>query len=160
MAGFGFLTGLFRRLRSLVLRREVEVVGRCRCCGGCCRSIHLQDRGRWLRRTGQFEKLVADAPEHARFRPVGRGDQGLLLFDCSLLRSDNLCARHDTRPALCRNYPSKSLYYRGGSLPGDCGYSFRAATFRDVLFGRKPLKPADFSVVLRREIQQDKDKQT
>ncbi|XXJ21293.1 YkgJ family cysteine cluster protein [Desulfovibrio caledoniensis] len=155
-----FLTGLFRRTRSRVLRREVEVVGRCQCCGGCCRSIHLSDRGRWLRRMAQYERLVAEAPEYVRFRPAGRGDQGFLLFDCALLGEDNLCTAHDTRPALCRNYPSKSLYYRGGTLPGDCGYSFRAATFRDALFGRKPRKPADFSAVLRREIQQDKDKQT
>ncbi|HKI82176.1 MAG TPA: YkgJ family cysteine cluster protein [Pseudodesulfovibrio sp.] len=160
MSGLDFLTGFFRRLRSRVLRREVELVGRCNRCGGCCRSIYLRDRGRWLRRVSQFEKLVADAPEHARFRPVGRGDQGLLLFDCSLLGPDNLCTRHDSRPALCRNYPSKSLYYQGGCLQGDCGYSFRATTFRDVFFGRKPLKTADFSAILRREIQQDKDKQT
>jgi hypothetical protein len=160
MSGLDFLTGLFRRFRSRVLRRPVELVGGCRCCGGCCRSIHLSDEGRWLRRTSQFERLVAAAPEHARFTPVGRGHQGFLLFDCAKLNSDNLCADHDTRPALCRNYPSKSLYYRGGRLLDDCGYAFRAVTFRDVLFGRKPLKPADFSDALRREIQQDKDKQT
>lgn len=154
------LTGLFRRFRSFVLRREVEVVGRCNRCGGCCRSIHLSDEGRWLRRVAQYEKLVADAPEHARFRPVGRGDQGFLLFDCALLGDDNLCTAHETRPALCRNYPPKSLYYGGGRLPNDCGYSFRAVTFRDVLLRRKPFKPADFSAVLRREIQQEKDKQT
>ncbi|WP_319583072.1 YkgJ family cysteine cluster protein [uncultured Pseudodesulfovibrio sp.] len=155
-----FLTGLFRRWRFRILRRDVEVVGRCLCCGGCCRSIHLKDGGRWLRRSREFERMVADAPEHARFHPVGRGSRGFLLFDCFLLGPDNLCARHDTRPALCRNYPSKSLYYHGGRLPEDCGYAFRAVTFRKVLFGRKPLKPADFSAVLRREIQQDKDRQT
>jgi hypothetical protein len=160
MSGLDYLTGLFRRFRSRVLRREVEVAGRCNCCGACCRGIHLRDRGRWLRRTAQFERLVAEAPEHARFRLCGRSAEGFLLFRCSCLGDDDLCTTHDTRPALCRNYPSKSLYYQGGHLPGDCGYSFRAATFRDVLLGRKPIKPADFSAVLRREIQQDKDKQT
>jgi len=131
MSGLDCLTGLFRRFRSRVLRR-----------------------------TAQFERLLAEAPEHGRFRYYGRSAEGFLLFRCSCLGDDNLCSAHDTRPALCRNYPSKSLYYQGGHLPGDCGYSFRAATFRDVLLGRKPIKPADFSDVLRREIQQDKDKQT
>jgi hypothetical protein len=30
-------------------------------------------------------------------------------------------------------------------------------TFRDVLLGRKPLKPSDFSATLRREIEQEQD---
>ncbi|EGB14995.1 protein of unknown function UPF0153 [Pseudodesulfovibrio mercurii] len=160
LAGLDSPTGLFRRFRSRVLRREVEVVGRCTLCGRCCRSVLLRDRGRWLRSLSQFERLVAEAPEHARFRPKKRNADGYLLFDCALLGEDNLCTDHDTRPALCGNYPSKSLYYHGGRLPQGCGYAFRAVTFRDVLFGRRPFKPADFSAMLRREIEQEQDKQT
>jgi Fe-S-cluster containining protein len=122
--------------------------------------VLLRHQGRWLRRLARFERLVAEAPEHARFRPVGRNADGFLLFDCDRLDGLDLCSCHGTRPALCRNYPSKSLYYQGGRLPDGCGYAFKAVTFRDVLFGRKPFKPADFSAVLGREIQQEKDKQT
>nr|WP_286182077.1 YkgJ family cysteine cluster protein [Desulfovibrio sp. Huiquan2017] len=154
------MTGLFRRFRSRVLRSEVEVVGKCNRCGRCCRSVLLFDRGRWLRRASQFERLVADAPEHARFRPAGRDAGGYLLFDCALLGRDNNCTEYGARPALCGNYPSKSLYYHGGKTLNGCGYAFRAVTFRDVLWGRKPIKPADFSAVLRREIEQERDKQT
>jgi hypothetical protein len=151
------LIGLFRRFRAFVLRRDVEVVGRCNLCGKCCRSILLSDRGRWLRRMSRFERLVAEAPEHGRFRPIGRAEDGLLLFDCAMLAGDNTCSCHDARPALCSNYPSKSLYYEGGRLPDDCGYAYRAVTFRDVLLGRKPLRPPDFSALLQRKIEQNKD---
>jgi hypothetical protein len=154
------LIGLFRRFRSLVLRREVRVVGRCNGCGRCCRSLLLCHEGRWLRSRRQFERLSARTTDFFRFSLVGRSADGFLLFDCTWLRDDNLCSCHEARPALCRNYPSKSLYYQGGQTLDDCGFSFEAVTFRDVLFGRKPFKPADFSAVLRREIQQDKDEQT
>lgn len=158
MNELAFLVGLFRRFRAFVLRREVEVVGRCSLCGRCCRSILLQNNGRWLRRMSQFERLVAEAPEHGRFRPVGRSEGGYLLFDCAMLAEDGSCSCHDARPALCGNYPSKSLYYQGGRLMDDCGYSYRAATFRDVLFGRRPLRPPDFSALLQQKIEQDKDR--
>ncbi|WFS62236.1 YkgJ family cysteine cluster protein [Pseudodesulfovibrio thermohalotolerans] len=151
------LTGLFRRFRSFVLRREVEVVGHCLCCGRCCRSIRLSEEGRWLRHVSEFERLVIEAPGLGRFVPLKRDEQGFLTFDCTMLGEDNLCIRHGSRLSLCRNYPSKSLYYQGGRTLKGCGYSYRAVTFRDVLLGRKPLKPSDFSAALRREIEQEQD---
>lgn len=157
MSRSGALTGLFRRFRSLVLRREVRVVGQCNGCGRCCRALLLCHRGRWLRRPEEFERLAAQTSDFFRFILVGRTADGFLLFDCTWLRDDNRCSCHQARPALCRNYPSKSLYYHGGRTLDGCGYSFEAVTFRDVLSGREPFKPADFSAAPRREIQQDKD---
>lgn len=157
MNEFASLIGLFRRFRSLVLGREVEVVGHCTLCGNCCRAILLSDRNRWLRRKSQFDRLVAEEPEHARFRIRERSADGFLTFDCTMLAEDDTCTCHDIRPALCRNYPTKSIYYQGGWLYEGCGYAFRAVTFRDVLFGRKRLRPARFTDALERELKQNKD---
>ena len=35
MFSLKFYTGLFRRFRSLVLRRKVEITGQCKGCGRC-----------------------------------------------------------------------------------------------------------------------------
>lgn len=150
----GFLIGLFRRLRSLILGREVEIVGHCRMCGRCCRDILLRNGARWITSRRQYRKLVAEAPDHARFRPVQHQEDGLLVFVCDRLGRDGRCTCHETRPALCRNYPSRSLYYRGGELLDDCGFAFRATTFRDVLSGRAGLRPKPFADVLERELEQ------
>ncbi|WP_338668427.1 hypothetical protein [Pseudodesulfovibrio methanolicus] len=91
---------------------------------------------------------------------AGRNAAGFPFFDRACPDGGNLGTSRDTRPALCRNYPPESLYCQGGRLPDGCGPACRDVTFRDVLTGRKPFKPADFSAVLRREIQQEKDKQT
>lgn len=158
MTNLQYFTGLYRRFRSFVLRREVEVVGQCRLCGNCCRDILLRDRGRWIRKEKQFDRLVEHLPEHARFELTGRDDLGFLSFACTCLGDDKLCTGYEDRPALCRNYPSKSLYYQGGWLRADCGFSFRAVTFRDVFMRRRRAKVPDFSTVLKRELEQDKTK--
>jgi len=149
------MTGLFRRFRSLLLGRQVEVVGQCRLCGACCRNIILQDKGRWLKREKDFRKLCRDEPEFERFTIVEKDEVGHLVFDCSL-QKDNLCSCHEDRLPLCRNYPTKSLYYQGGIIPPDCGYSFKAVTFRDVFLRRKRARVPKFSDMLDAEIQQMK----
>jgi hypothetical protein len=52
---------------------------------------------------------------------------------------------------VCRTYPSKSLYYQGGWLRQDCGYSFKATTFRDVLMRGRRGRVPKFDEVLRQE---------
>jgi len=153
-----YFTGLFRRFRSFVLRREVEVVGQCRLCGNCCRDILLRDKGQWIRKKKQFDHLVERLPEHARFTLTGRDDSGFLSFVCTCLGRDNFCTSYEGRPSLCRNYPSKSLYYQGGWLRADCGFSFKAVTFRDVIMRRRRVKVPAFSTVLEREIEQENTK--
>jgi len=157
MLSWNYFSGFFRRFRSLILRREVEIVGQCNACGECCRGILIKDEGRWMTRTSQFENLVKARPEHDRFLYTGRDDFGFLTFTCKKLGDDNLCTSYEDRPALCRNYPTKSLYYQGADLRADCGYSFRCVTFTDVLLRRLRGRPRKFSDVLRGEIEQDKE---
>lgn len=145
------LTGLFRRFRSFVLGREVEIVGRCSLCGKCCNGILLQD-GHWIRNKRQFDKLCASAPEHSRFTIAGKDARGRLVFDCSLQTPEGVCPCYEDRLPLCRRYPSKIIYYNGGTLEADCGFSFTHVTFRDVLLGRKPLRKPRFAQLLKEEI--------
>lgn len=149
-----FFTGLFRRFRTLVLGREVEIVGQCRFCGECCHGILLQD-GRWLKKKRHFDRLCEREPEHTRFIPTGRDDYGHMVFDCSMLGTDNFCTAYDDRLPLCRNYPTKSIYYQGGWIRPECGYRFKSVTFRDVFTGRRRATMPKFSEVLRKEIKRD-----
>lgn len=143
MDGLFMPTGLFRKLRKLLLRRDVEVVGQCQLCGGCCRDIHLFHKGRWLKRVRNFKRLCEEQPDFRRFRITGRSDSGRLVFSCTLQEGD-LCSDHENRMELCRNYPSKAIYYQGGWLRGDCGYSYRVYRFRDAFkMFRKKYEPFD-----------------
>jgi hypothetical protein len=73
------------------------------------------------------------------------------------LGNDNLCTCYESRLPLCRNYPNKSLYYQGGWLRPDCGFSFKATTFRDIYMRRRRGSIPPFSEVLHREIKQEKE---
>ncbi|MDD3312638.1 YkgJ family cysteine cluster protein [Pseudodesulfovibrio sp.] len=151
------LTGWFRRARALILRREVEIIGQCALCGDCCHDILIQDGRSWLKSRRAFERLCEREPEYRRFAVTGRSESGLLVFACTLQGGDGLCTSYDSRLPLCRNYPTRSLYYLGGWLKPDCGYSFKATTFRSLLMRRKRAAIPKFSEVLRRETERKQD---
>lgn len=145
------LIGFFRYVRARILKRDVEVVGMCRLCGNCCRGVLLKDRERWIKTEKQFEQLCEDSPGHTRFKIIDKNEEGYLGFACTMLGEDNLCSCHEERLDLCRDYPSKALYYQGGWTGDDCGFSFKPVTFRDILFRRKPLRANAFENALRKE---------
>ncbi len=153
MESLCFFTGLFRRFRSFVLGRQVEIVGQCRMCGNCCHDILLKDfPGGWLKKDRDFRTLCAREPEHERFEVTGKDDFGHLVFQCTLRGSDGLCTCYADRLPLCKNYPSKSIYYQGGWLGPECGFRFKSVTFRDVFLRRKPVRRRNFSQLLEQEI--------
>lgn len=71
-----------------------------------------------------FEKLKRAHPEYERFVCVDRSPTGILIFNCGCLDENNLCGDYDNRPAFCRLYPSKKLYFMGGEFMKGCGYRF------------------------------------
>lgn len=144
------LDGLFRWLRSKILRSPVEIVGYCQMCGNCCRSILISDKGNWLKTRDDFERLVADTPEYERFRIIGECSDGLL-FSCDWLGEDNCCKDHENRLPICREYPAPTLFYYGGGIMRGCGFHFRALTFRQAFRRLLHGGPEDFEVVLMRE---------
>lgn len=157
MNSLRFFTGLFRSFRTFVLGREVEIVGQCRMCGGCCNDILIKDRNRWLQRPRKFKQLCEREPAHERFEITGKDDFGNLVFRCSEQGEDGLCTCYEDRLPLCRSYPSKSIYYQGGWIGPECGFRFKSVKFRDVFTRKKPLRMPSFSKVLQQEIKQTKD---
>jgi hypothetical protein len=149
-----YFIGLFRRFRSRVLRREVEIVGQCKLCGRCCQDILLGECGKWLTSKRKFSEICERDSRYNRFRITGRDESGRLVFSCSEMGADNFCTCYETRLPLCKSYPAKSLYYQGGSLRPDCGFSFKAMTFRDIYMRRKRGRISPFSEVLRQEQEQ------
>lgn len=132
------LQGWIRFFRLKITGKKVVVVGSCRMCGSCCRSICLEANGRWLRKEEEFYRVVKKHPEYSRFTVTGRDSQGFLLFSCSWFSSTGICKDHENRLPLCRNFPDMSLYFTGGEVPEACGYSFREIT--------------PFAVVLQKEL--------
>lgn len=154
-----FFTGIFRRCRAFILRREVEVVGQCKSCGECCKGILLNDRKRWIKKERHFRQLCEKEPEHERFVVTERSEEGHLVFNCSKQGKDNFCTCYEDRLPLCRNYPSKSIYYQGGWIRPGCGYSFKAFKFRDVFMRRKRGRIPKFADVLQQELKQSDNKE-
>lgn len=156
MASPGRLKGLFRSFRSFVLGREVEVVGQCKLCGNCCHDILLRDGG-WIRNQRQFDKLCDSDRQHRRFEISGKDDHGRLVFRCVLQGKDGLCTSYNERLPLCRSYPSKTIYYRGGWIGPDCGFRFKTVKFRDIFLRKKRIRVPQFSEVLNQELKHKED---
>lgn len=120
-------------------------------CGNCCRDIVLYHGGRWITNEKQLKELCRDDPGAERMVCTGRDDEGVLTFTCSALTEEGFCSVHEDRMSLCRNYPTKGLYYRGGWLDARCGYSFKVTRFRDVIMHRKRVRMPRFDKILEQE---------
>ncbi|OQY20668.1 MAG: hypothetical protein B6I36_00010 [Desulfobacteraceae bacterium 4572_35.1] len=111
------IAGWWRQLRLRLTGKELILTGHCRQCGACCRRLQLEESKRWLRSKRTFERLVKNEPQFSRFKIIGRDQQGLLVFNCTMLASDNRCLDYANRPQLCRDFPNKGIFLCGGSLP-------------------------------------------
>ncbi|MGL1861133.1 MAG: YkgJ family cysteine cluster protein [Pseudodesulfovibrio sp.] len=154
MSPYHYFTGLFRRFRSFVLKREVEIIGQCRLCGSCCHDILLHDGDRFIKREKQFKKLCKSNSTFTRFRIIKPDDEGHLTFSCSFKDNNNNCTSYEDRLPLCKEYPSKGFYYHGGWLRADCGFSYKHVSFHDIYMRRTRSKIPEFSEVLRNEQEQ------
>lgn len=151
-------TGLFRWLRARILRSEVAVTGQCRMCGDCCKDIMILDETFWISSEEAFRRLVKEKPEYTRFFITGKGESGPLYFSCIHQDENGLCTDHENRPAICRRYPTRRIYYRGCDLRQDCGYSFEARTFRQAWWRIRGKTSPPFDTVFKDELERkDKD---
>jgi uncharacterized cysteine cluster protein YcgN (CxxCxxCC family) len=117
------LSGWWRHLRLRLTGKELILTGKCRQCGACCQRLQLEQSRRWLRSRRAFKRLVRDHPEFSRFAISGRDNQGLLVFNCQMLGTDNRCHDYANRPQLCRDFPHKGIFFCGGALPPGCGFT-------------------------------------
>jgi hypothetical protein len=133
---YRFLSGFVRYLRLKLTGRDVLVSGACRRCGACCREVNIEYRGRWIRSPRQFARLKEKRPAYARFRVTGIDEGGFCVFTCDWVTDEGLCRDHENRLAMCRNYPSKGLYYLGADTLDGCGYRFHAGVPFDKVLRR------------------------
>jgi len=133
------LAGICKYLSLKVRGKSVLVTGHCLGCGRCCRSISLEGRNGWVRSFAVFDEIVKKYPEYARFKIIGKDQQGFLLFRCNWCTPQGRCRDYRNRLSLCRNFPASSLMFAGGCLPTGCGYRFtEVVPFEKIL--KKELK--------------------
>ena len=129
------------RWRSVRASRSAptKIEGACKQSGNCCRNLILVHRGKPIDSHDGFRHMAAGDREARMFVPrESISPDGLLRFSCKNLGSDNRCAIYATRPQMCREYPSASMFERGGSLLSGCGYrvaspALGASSFGEVL---------------------------
>ena len=111
-----------------------ERSGACNQCGQCCTNIYLVHGEKTIDSLPLFKELQATNPDYASFVPIDADSEGCLIFRCSNLQDDNSCGIYDSRPELCRMYPSEQGMLMGGKLAAGCGYQFRLLkNFQQVL---------------------------
>lgn len=107
--------------------------GDCVGCGDCCRNIYLIHEDKTIDSLEMFEALKPKNPEYQHFTPDGLDDEGMR-FSCQHLQADDSCAIYDSRPLLCRIYPSEKSLLLGGTLSENCTYEFTPIRpFQDIL---------------------------
>ena len=140
----------FARFLLLRLKREwlyrfapdkLEIVGECKQCGDCCRSLMLIESRGVVRSKRYFRKLQKRSPFYQNLEIIGTDDAGILIFSCKLLGEDGRCSRYEERPDICREFPNIFMFRHGGKLDDDCGYKVQEkVAFKDVLQKRMNAK--------------------
>ncbi len=128
------IRSLISYLKLKFKHHEVYFEGQCLQCGNCCRHIYLfENSGKIIKSRRQFNKLLKKHPDHDRFEIVAK-DNGGLVFKCNWLTEEDTCKDHENRLQLCRNYPSKVMYYTNFTTGEYCGYRLKTgASFSKVL---------------------------
>ncbi len=113
---------------------KLEVVGHCKQCGDCCRSLMLIDSRGIVRSRRYFRKLQQRDQFYRNLEIVGTDQNSVLVFNCKLVGEDGRCTKYDERPAICRNFPDLWMFRFGGELDSTCGYSLQTKVdFKKVL---------------------------
>ncbi len=140
----------FARFLLLRLKREwlyrfspekLEVIGECKQCGDCCRSLMLIETHGVVRSRRYFRKLQKRSPFYRNMEIIGRDEAGILIFSCKLVGDDGRCTRYEERPDICREFPNIWMFRHGGRLDEDCGYKLQEKIdFKKVLQKRMDAK--------------------
>lgn len=120
-----------RLLSSKYIRK-----GKCKQCGNCCKNIVFYIGKNAVSTKEQFESLKKWSKSYNNFFVTGKDEQGVLLFTCKCLDSNNKCKVYYLRSINCRLYPNPNKIFlaNGGKLLDDCGYYFKAdKEFKDYL---------------------------
>jgi len=111
-----------------------ERSGSCHQCGQCCTNIYLVHGEKTINSLPLFHELQETNPDYASFIPIDSDSEGSLIFRCQHLQDDNRCGIYNSRPELCRLYPSEQGMLMGGKLAAGCGYHFELLkNFQEIL---------------------------
>ncbi|MDQ7824712.1 MAG: YkgJ family cysteine cluster protein [Candidatus Eremiobacteraeota bacterium] len=109
-------------------------IGRCRCCGACCRDMALTDEGKKIATVEEFEQFVRENPRYAVFQPKTVTESGILVFSCTKIDGENRCTIYPERPDICVEYPQAALLSCGADVKEGCGFTLvPPEDFEDIL---------------------------
>ena len=80
----------------------------------------------------EFKIMQFLFPKYRRFYIKGKDEYGNFIFACKLVTPEGLCSDYKRRPAMCRNYPVKKIYFPA-KLHEGCGYKISTKSFEDYL---------------------------
>ena len=115
-----FFARLFRRLsgKSAGYFR----IGKCRCCGACCRDVVLNYKGKKITSDEELSRLLSEDSHYEIFRLKTVARDGTYIFQCSMLDEHNRCLTYHHRPGVCGDYPDPDLLRCGTDVIEECGY--------------------------------------
>jgi len=93
-------------------------MGKCKCCGTCCRSTLVPFDPRTTRDNVELLQMKANFIKMAH---IGGKIWVHLSGQCIHLGDDDKCKRYDTRPVACMKWP-KSLKNVWKKMYPECGY--------------------------------------
>ena len=116
--------------------KHVRITGACKQTGNCCRNLILLNGKRPVRNMRDFERLKRRYPEYEMFsRRAEQSSDEMLRFTCSNLTEQHTCGIYESRPLMCRRYPSAAMVQAGGDLLPGCGYKIEPVESFDHLLG-------------------------
>lgn len=129
------IIGFIKKLvHKYILRRKYYRIGQCNRCGMCCQRIYVRHKKSVVKTDEEFKKLKRLHPFYTYLEVIDKDDLGLV-FKCNNFdKEKKICSIHNSRPGICRRYPSEQIFSMGAILSDDCGYSFTPIeTFDEVL---------------------------
>ena len=104
---------------------NMKITGKCRQCGECCRNIIIINEGKIIKDLTVFEQIKDSDPFYQNLIFHKICESGFLRFTCLYLLN-NRCSAYQSRPVICKHYPSVRMFKYGGALTENCGFAIEA----------------------------------
>ena len=105
---------------NLVKDAIFTINGQCKKSGNCCKSIMLYDNEKPIDTMKQWVHFLDKNPSYHSFIP-NKNKMNITSFNCNCLTSQHTCSQYESRPSICRQYPT-SFFFQHGFIHDSCGY--------------------------------------
>lgn len=119
----GWPANFTRYLFEILIGWVATIEGACRSSGMCCRSIQLYANDVPITKVSDWRHFLREHPEFNQFRPAIFSG-AIQSFDCNYLTSTQRCGKYESRPNVCREYPSR-FFLTHGRIHSNCGYAVK-----------------------------------